>query len=223
MRIYPETFEFLKDLAANNNRDWFMAHKKDHDNAKENVTEFAGALIKALNQIDPTVEASLDPKKCVMRIYRDIRFSLDKTPYKSNFGIGKLNSGNNNVMHIGYYMHVQPGESFIAGGSWMPENDQLKKIRQEIDYNGDSLKKIVDEPEFLKLFGNFRNQEEKLKTVPQGYSLDNENIELLKLKSFVAYHNFTDTEMIKEGIVDKISALCSKIHPLNEFLKNAVS
>lgn len=223
MRIYPETFEFLKNLAANNNRDWFMAHKKDHDNAKENVIEFAEALIKALSQVDPTVDANLDPKKCVMRIYRDIRFSLDKTPYKNNFGIGKLNSGNNNVMHIGYYMHVQPDGSFIAGGSWMPENDQLKKIRQEIDYNADSLKKIVDDPEFIELFGEFRNQEEKLKSVPQGYSADNENIELLKLKSFVAYRNISNRDMTKEGIVDEIAALCSKIYPLNEFLKNAVS
>jgi uncharacterized protein (TIGR02453 family) len=223
MRIYSETFDFLKNLAANNNRDWFMAHKKDHDDAKENVIAFAGALIKELSQADPTVDAGLDPKKCVLRIYRDVRFSPDKTPYKNNFGIGKLNSGNDNVMHIGYYMHVQPGESFIAGGSWMPESDQLKKIRQEIDYNADSLKSIVDDPEYVKLFGDFRNQEEKLKTAPQGYSPDNENIELLKLKSFVAYHKFTDEDMTKEGIVNKIAALCSKIYPLNEFLKNAVS
>ncbi|MBS1531784.1 MAG: DUF2461 domain-containing protein [Bacteroidetes bacterium] len=222
MRIYPETFDFLRNLVENNNRDWFMAHKADHDRAKENVIEFAGELIRELGQIDPSLDRELDPKKSVLRIYRDIRFSPDKTPYKNNFAIGRMTSGKN-VMHIGYYMHIQPGGSFIAGGSWMPEADQLKKVRQEIDYNADELKKIIDAPEYKKLFGEFRNQEERLKTVPQGYSPDNENIDLLKLKSFVAHHNFTDKEMQQEGVVQRIAEVCSKIYPLNVFLKNAVS
>ncbi|MDB5153834.1 MAG: hypothetical protein JWR54_2585, partial [Mucilaginibacter sp.] len=128
MRINPETFVFLKDIAANNNREWFLTNKPAHDKATENVIEFAGELIRELNKIDPAIDAHLDPKKCVMRIYRDVRFSLDKTPYKNNFGIGKLTSGKN-VMHVGYYMHIQPGASFIAGGSWMPEAAQLKAIR----------------------------------------------------------------------------------------------
>ncbi|HVV56174.1 MAG TPA: DUF2461 domain-containing protein [Mucilaginibacter sp.] len=222
MRIYPETFTFLRELAENNNREWFMAHKKMHDDAKENVIGFAGELIKELSRVDPSLDPGLDPKKCVLRIYRDIRFSADKTPYKNNFGIGKLSSGKN-IMHVGYYMHIQPGSSFIAGGSWMPEAEQLKKIRQEIDYNADSLKKIIDDPEYKKLFGEFRNQEEKLKTVPQGYSPDNENIELLKLKSFVAWHGMTDEEMMQEGVATRIAAICSKIYPLNVFLENATA
>jgi uncharacterized protein (TIGR02453 family) len=221
MRIDPETFVFLKDIAANNNREWFLANKAAHDKAKENVIEFAGELIRELNKVDPGIDAHLDPKKCVMRIYRDIRFSLDKTPYKNNFGIGKLTSGKN-VMHIGYYMHIQPGASFIAGGSWMPEADQLKAIRQEIDYNPRSLKSIVDAPEFKKLFGDFRKQEQ-LKTAPREYSAENENIELLKLKSFVAAHNLTNAELEKEGVIKNIAAICSKIYPLNAFLNNAVA
>jgi uncharacterized protein (TIGR02453 family) len=127
-----------------------------------------------------------------------------------------------NVMHIGYYLQVQPGASFIAGGSWMPEADQLKKVRQEIDYNGAELKKIVDAPEFKKLFGEFRNQE-RLKTIPQGYSPDNENIDLIKLRCFVAETGLTDKQMQQEGIIHKIAEICSKIYPLNVFLKNAVS
>src|ERR1700744_5495587 len=102
-----------------------------------------------------------------MRIYRDIRFSPDKTPYKNNFAIGRMMSGNS-VLHVGYYMHIQPGGSGIASGSWMPEAEPLKKIRQEIDYNPDALKRIIDEPEFVKLFGDFRKQEQ-LKTVPREY------------------------------------------------------
>ncbi len=221
MKIYPETFDFLKNIAANNNREWFQANKTAHDKAKDNVVEFARELIKELHQVDPSISIDTDPKKCVMRIYRDIRFSLDKTPYKNNFGIGKLTSGKS-VMHIGYYMHIQPDASFIAGGSWMPENDQLKAIRQEIDYNPESLKSIVDDAEFKKLFGEFRNQE-KLKTNPREYSAGNENIELLKLKCFVAAHNLTNEELGKEGVVKKIATICSKIYPLNVFLNNAVS
>lgn len=199
-----------------------MAHKADHDRAKENVTEFAGELIRELSKIDPSLDAGIDPKKAVLRIYRDVRFSPDKTPYKNNFGIGRMTSGKN-VMHIGYYMQIQPGGSFIAGGSWMPEADQLKKVRQEIDYNAAALKKVIDAPAYKKLFGEFRNQEERLKTVPQGYSAENENIDLLKLKSFVAERNFSDADLQKEGVVQKIAAVCEAIYPLNVFLKNAVS
>ncbi|MGZ3750778.1 MAG: DUF2461 family protein, partial [Mucilaginibacter sp.] len=98
MKINAETFDFLRKLVANNNREWFQANKAEHDKAKDNVIDFAGELISELNKVDPGVDAHLDPRKCVMRIYRDIRFSLDKTPYKNNFGIGKLTSGKN-VMH----------------------------------------------------------------------------------------------------------------------------
>ena len=219
--IDRQTFDFLKDLVKNNNRDWFMANKERHDQARENVIAFAGELIKELSKIDPDIDVNLDPKKCVMRIYRDIRFSLDKTPYKNNFGIGKLNSGKG-ILASGYYMHIQPGGSFIAGGSWMPENDQLKAIRQEIDYNPGAIKSIIDADEFKELFGDFRKQEQ-LKTIPRDYSADNENIELLKLKSFVAAHNLTDKELMDGGAVKKIAAICGKIYPLNVFLNNAIA
>ncbi len=198
-----------------------MANKAAHDRAKENVTLFAGELIRELSRVDPGIDSHLDPRKCVLRIYRDIRFSADKTPYKNNFGIGKLSSGKT-VLHIGYYMHIQPGASFIAGGSWMPQADPLKSIRQEIDYNPAGLTRIIDEPEFKKLFGEFRNQEQ-LKTNPREYSADNENIELLRLKSFVAEHNFTDEELMGDGVVKKIASICNKIYPLNVFLRNAVA
>ena len=104
----------------------------------------------------------------------------------------------------------------------MPDTEHLKKIRQEIDYNADNLKKIIDNAEFKKLFGDFRKQDQ-LKTVPREYSADNENIGLLKLKSFVAHHSFTDAELQKEGVVQRIAAVCEEIYPLNVFLKNAVS
>ena len=198
-----------------------MANKERHDTARENVIAFAGELIKELAKVDPGIDVTLDPKKCVMRIYRDIRFSPDKTPYKNNFGIGKLNSGKG-VLASGYYMHFQPGASFIAGGSWMPESDQLKAVRQEIDYNPQAIKSIIDTDEFKKLFGEFRSQEQ-LKTIPRVYSADNENIELLKLKSFVAAHNLTDKELMTDGAVKNVAEICAKIYPLNVFLNNATA
>jgi uncharacterized protein (TIGR02453 family) len=218
--IQKQTFDFLTELADNNNREWFMDNKARHDAARENVIDFAGKLIKELHKIDPAVPAEMDPKKCVLRIYRDIRFSKNKTPYKNNFGISLPTTG---VKAGGaeYYFQVQPGKSFIAGGYWMPEAAHLKAIRQEIDYNGRDLQAIIDDAEFVKLFGSFRDQD-KLKTLPRDYSADNENIELLKLKSFIAWHELKDKDLMKTDLVDKIAAICSKIYPLNVFLRNAI-
>lgn len=197
-----------------------MDNKPQYETARENVMELAAALIKLLHAVDPAVSPDLDPKKCVMRIYRDIRFSKDKTPYKTNFGISFPTTG----VKLGgaeYYLQIQPGNSFIAGGYWMPEAPTLKAIRQEIDYNGNDLKTIIDDKEFIALFGNFREQE-KLKSLPRDYSPDNEHIELIKLKSFVAWHQFKDAELLKPAIAEKIAEICSKIYPLNVFLRNAI-
>lgn len=218
--IQTDTLQFLHDLAGNNTREWFQAHKERYDAAHENVIAFAQELIQELSKLDPGVSADLDPKKCVMRIYRDIRFSKDKTPYKTNMAIGRLTS--NKVREIGYFVQIEPGKSFVAGGYWMPENEHLKAIRQEIDYNAADLVAIVDKPEFKKLFGDFREQE-KLKTIPKGYDAINEHIDLLKLKSFIAYRDLTDEEVTAPDATRKIARLCSKIQPLNVFLNNAIN
>src|ERR1700761_3663089 len=199
MKINPETFDFLKKLVVNNNREWFQANKAEHDKARENVIEFAGELIKQIHLVDPQVDTGLDPKKCVMRIYRDIRFRIDKTPYKNNFGISIPTLGSRGGV-VEYYFQIQPGKSFIAGGYWMPETEHLKKIRQEIDYNAAELKRIIDGAEFKKLFGDFRAQEQ-LKTAPREYDADNENIGLLKLKSFIVLHQVKDKDLLKPGAV----------------------
>ncbi|HEY4194657.1 MAG TPA: DUF2461 domain-containing protein [Mucilaginibacter sp.] len=221
MRINPETFDFLKKLVANNNREWFQANKAEHDKARENIIEFAGELIKQVHLVDPQVDTGLDPKKCVMRIYRDIRFRIDKTPYKNNFGISIPTLGSRGG-GVEYYFQIQPGKSFIAGGYWMPDTEHLKKIRQEIDYNADDLKKIIDNAEFKKLFGDFRKQDQ-LKTVPREYSADNENIDLLKLKSFIVSHHISDKALMKADAVEYIAMVCSKIYPLDLFLRNALA
>jgi len=212
------TLDFLTDLKANNNRDWFVDHKDRYEQARENIIDFTAAVIKALSKIDPHVQAGIDPKKCVMRIYRDIRFSKDKTPYKGHFGIHNLTDYKG---HMGYYIHIEPGQSFVGGGYWMPEGDHLKAIRQEIDYNAADIKAIIDKPAFKRLFGEFRDQEQ-LKTIPNGYEADNENIGLLKLKNFAAVHSFTNAEIQKKDIVAKIAKVFEEIYPLQIFLNNAI-
>jgi len=198
-----------------------MANKEWYETARENVIAFTTELLKLLHKLDPQIDETLDAKKCVMRIYRDIRFSKDKTPYKNNFGVSIPTKGTN-AGRAEYYLHISPGNSFIAGGYWMPEADHLKAIRQEIDYNANDLKKIIDEPEFVRLFGDFRKQEQ-LKSVPREYSPDNENIELLKLKSFVAFHPLKDDELLLKNAVADIARICGKIYPLNVFLNNALA
>lgn len=197
-----------------------MANKERYDQARENMIDFTADLIKLMHKVDPGVSAELDPKKCVMRIYRDVRFSKNKTPYKNNFGVSLPTTGTK-LGGAEYYFQVQPGKSFIAGGYWMPEAAHLKAIRQEIDYNGHELTTIVDNAEFIKLFGNFREQD-KLKTLPRDYTADNENIELLKLKSFIAFHELTDKDVVSKNTAEKVAELCSKIYPLNVFLRNAL-
>ena len=156
-----------------------------------------------------------------MRIYRDIRFSKNKTPYKNNFGVS-LPTSSSKAGGVEYYFQVQPGRTFIGGGYWMPEGEHLKKIRQEIDYNGSELKKIIDDVEFKKLFGDFRGQEQ-LKNAPREYEPDNENIDLLKLKSFIGWHMMKDKDVTKPDAVEYLVSVCSKLYPLNVFLRNALA
>lgn len=219
--IKSGTFDFLSDLAKNNNRDWFQENKARHDEARVNVIEFVAELIGGLSRIDNIISADLDPKACVMRIYRDIRFSLNKTPYKTNFGAGISQHGKN-FKGPGYYLHIQPEECFLAGGCWMPEPDMLKSIRQEIDYNGGQFRRIVDAPAFKEYFG-MADQEYKLKTMPKGYAADHPDIEYLKLKSFTFTHSLSSRELSAPGAVKAVLEGFEKLHPFIVFLRNAIS
>jgi hypothetical protein len=219
--INAATFDFLEELHFNNNRDWFHLNKTRHDNARTNVLEFTNSLILKLSKIDPSISADLDSKNCVMRIYRDIRFSKDKTPYKTNFGVGFSENGKN-FKGPGYYLQIHPEESLIAGGYWMPEGEHLKAIRQEIDYNGIDFHKIVDNKEFIKYFGSL-DEDYKLKTAPKGYQPHHPYIEYLKLKSFTFSHPLTKSELIGSGAVDNVCDGFARLYPFISFLRNSVS
>lgn len=219
--IKSDTFRFLNELAENNNREWFQAHKQQHDEARENVITFVAQLISGLSKIDVTIPADLDPKDCVMRIYRDIRFSKDKTPYKTNFGIG-ISPNGKNFEGPGYYLHIHPKQSFVAGGCWMPEPNVLKAIRQEIDYNGSGFHSVIDRPSFKNSFGNL-DTELKLKTAPKGYPADHPDIDYLQLKSFTVSHELTQHDLTKTDATKGIIAGFAELYPFITFLRNAIA
>lgn len=217
--IQPKTFAFLKALKKNNNRDWFNDHKSEYENAKDNVLGFIQELVVAFSTFDSSLRG-LEAKDCLFRIYRDTRFSKDKTPYKTNLG-ASINAGGKKSMGPGYYVHLEPGGSFIAGGIWMPPADEVKKIRQEIDYNGKDLKKVLTKPSFKKAFGGL-SREHALKTAPKGYPKDHPDIELLKLNSFIVWKNVTDKDILGPKSIKTLTTLGKEMKPLMDFLKTAL-
>ena len=150
--LSPATFRFLKSIQKNNNKVWFDKNKPAYLSAKEDVGALVDGVIAELVKIDKTL-AGLSSKDCVFRIYRDVRFSKDKRPYKTNLG-ASINAGGKKVMVPGYYLHLEPGKSFLAGGLWMPPGEELKKIRQEIDYNGTDYNKNNSNPAYKKINHN---------------------------------------------------------------------
>ncbi|MGA9649189.1 DUF2461 domain-containing protein [Pedobacter sp.] len=217
--LKKDTLSFIKDVAENNNREWFAENKHRYEESKANVLELVASIIPELSKIDPLISPDLDPKKCLLRIYRDVRFSKNKDPYKNNFGMwfsSKSKGGN----EPGYYLHIQPGLSFIAGGYWMPDAAHLKLIRQEIDYNIGDFKDIINNKDFKTQF-KFGGGA-ALKNAPKGYDPADPNIEYLKLKSFEASMNLNDEEFLKPDIVNKLVSSFSTVSPLVAFLRNAI-
>jgi len=221
--LQSATIKFLKDLKNNNNKPWFDANRKRYEEAK---TDFAGFIQKVIDQHskkDPTIK-NLVAKDCMFRINRDVRFSKDKSPYKSNFG-ASINKGGRKALHTaGYYFQVQPGRHFAGGGIWMPEPDELKKVRQEIDYNFADFKKIVGSKKFKSVYGDLdRSAEFLLSRVPKGYEPDNPAADYLKLKSFVAISFFTDADLVSKDLVKKTVAALEALQPLIEFINNGLT
>jgi uncharacterized protein (TIGR02453 family) len=216
--LQPSTLKFLKDLAKNNNKPWFEKNKKTYESAKVDFENFVTAVLEKLGKSEPAFK-ELKAKDCIFRIYRDVRFSKDKSPYKSNFG-ASFSKGGKKHMAAGYYLHVEPGKTFLGGGMWMPEPDMLKKIRQEVDYNFKDFQKIVNSAAFKKTFGKL-SEEDKLKKVPKGYTDDNPAVEYLKLKSFVAGSKADDKDLMDKTAVTKVTGVFSTMKPLIDFLNEA--
>ncbi|NRF38797.1 DUF2461 domain-containing protein [Pedobacter foliorum] len=218
--IKPETLVFITDVAQNNNREWFAENKNRYETAKADVLAFIDQLIPKLAAIDPEFSIDTPAKKCLLRIYRDVRFSKNKDPYKNNFGIS-FNIKGSDIHGPGYYLHIQPGECFLGAGFWMPEASVLKSVREEIDYNTSEFLSIIEAKSFKNIFS--LSEEDKLKKAPKGYETDHPQIELLKLKSFIAICPLKDDEFLKPEIVDKLKTAFESVYPFILFLRNAVA
>lgn len=218
--LVKETLDFLKKLDKNNNRDWFQANKKAFDAAQDNMTAFAGYLIGEIGKFDSTV-ASIDPTSCVFRIYRDVRFSKDKSPYKTNLG-AYISPGGRKSMQPGYYFHLEPGKSFVAGGKHIPDGSETLKIRNAIAKNTAEFLKIVEKKSFLDMFGRLSG--DTLKSAPKGFDPDHKAIEYLKLKEFMAWIEFKSDKTLTDIAFPKnLVKTMKEMYPLVAFLRKALS
>ncbi|HEY4628557.1 MAG TPA: DUF2461 domain-containing protein [Flavobacterium sp.] len=220
--LSKDTLQFLEDLKANNNRDWFLDNKKRYEAFKKDLHQLIGDLLDAMKPLDPSLEM-LEVKNCTFRINRDIRFYKDKSPYKSHVGIW-ISSGAKGMNRSGYYIQIEKGASFIAGGLYCPEAEDLKKMRKEIAYFHDDLEVILNEKDFKREFKDFdRNEKNTLKNPPRGYEKDHPAIELLKLKSFESTQRIDISEVTKKDFVATVSKKLIALKPLNDFINRALT
>jgi uncharacterized protein (TIGR02453 family) len=216
--IEKSTLDFLNKLKRNNSKEWFDKNRSIYEEAKKNYYSFVNELIQAIAKFDASVK-ELEAKQCAFRINRDIRFANDKTPYKTNMG-ADISPGGKKSYSAGYYIHLQPGGSFLAGGVWQPPSPQLNAIRQEIDYNTPEFKRILNDKNFKQYFGKL-SDEDKVKTAPKGFEKNHPEIEILKLKSFLVIHELKDKDVLSKDFINKSSTIFKAMYPLNKFLRRA--
>jgi uncharacterized protein (TIGR02453 family) len=218
--LQSSTLKFLKDLKKNNNKSWFDINRKTYEVAKADYISLVDAVIVNTAKFDISIEG-IKAKDCIFRINRDVRFSKDKSPYKPNMG-AFINPGGKKVNTPGYYFHCEPGQSFAAGGAYMPEPGDLAKIRQEIDYNFEEWKKIVENKIFKKYFTKGVEGIDVLSRPPKGYTEDNPGIGYLKMKSFIVSRPLTDTELTDKNLVKEITKTFEAMKPMIDFLNQAM-
>jgi uncharacterized protein (TIGR02453 family) len=217
--ISKETFRFLQQLRLNNDKAWFDANRNLYSQLRGEFEDFLNIVIREISQFDREA-AQTTAKASIFRINRDIRFSNDKQPYKTNFGAFIAKGGRKGI-NSGYYIHVEPGECFLAGGIYMPSAPMLKAIRDEIYENIDAFKGIINSPSFVKHFGN-RIGEEKLKSVPRGYPKDFADIDYLKYKSYTVLKSEPDGIYQKPDFIKEVKEVFRAMAPFNQFLNQAV-
>ena len=220
--LNPKTLQFLTKLKKNNSREWFNQHRDDYDAAKENFIELVNQILANTSQFDQELSL-LTYKDCIFRINRDVRFSKNKDPYKNNMAAYFVKGGKKSWL-AGYYFHCEPGgKSFIGGGLYGGEPDQIKKVRQEIDYNWEEFKGILENKSFKKLFGDLSKEEGmSLIREPKGYEKDNPAIDYIKLKNFIVAVPVTDEELTDKKLIKKIITCFTAMQPLLQFLNRAM-
>ena len=213
------SLKFLKQLSKNNHKEWFDLNRKTYEICKTEFETVVKSVIDKSTLFDNAL-LNLEAKKCMFRINKDVRFSKDKSPYKTNMG-ASINPGGKKSMIPGYYIHIEPNNSFLAGGCYQPMPDMLAAIRQEIDYNSAELKKILSAKDFKTYFKEL-SQDDKLKTSPKGYDKNHPEIELLQHKHFIAIHHLKDEDVLNKNFPVYISKVFKAMLPLNLFLRNCM-
>lgn len=219
--LQSSTLKFLSSLKKNNNKPWFDANRKAYEAAKTDFAGFIDTVIEAYGKKDPSI-AHLKAKDCMFRINRDVRFSKDKSPYKTNMG-ASINKGGKKSMTAGYYFHLEPGDSFTGGGLYMAMPDQLKNIRQEIDYSWKEFQKIISSKQFKTVYGDlYMGDDMKLVRPPKGYEADNPAIEYIKLKSWIGFHKLSNSDLTSNTLLKKTVTSFEVLKPLLDFLNQGL-
>ena len=216
--IHPDTLSFLNDLQHNNNREWFNENRTRYEKARDNFKLFVEQLIARLSSIDSSI-GTPEAKDCIFRIYRDVRFSHNKSPYKTNMG-AYVAKGSRKGMYAGYYFHIEPNASFLSGGIYHIPNSILKKVREDIDYYADDFISIVQDPQFVEVFQSLGD--DSLKRVPTGFAPDSPVAEYLKLKSITPSHALSNEQLISKGLLDYAESIYQRMHPLISFINRAI-
>lgn len=207
--------DFQKEIAKNNDRDWFKAHKDEYETSQLEFKEFVFALSEKMKTHDVLDDSGTK----IYRIYRDVRFSKDKTPYTLHRSAHFTRLGENR--RGGYYIKIQPGDSFIAGGFWRPNPDDLLLIRKQIDQQPELLREILNSKTVKNYFGNMEG--EQVKTSPKGFSQDNPAIDLIRYKGFILTHQFTDEEVLATDFVEQVSEGYKKMRPFLDYMTEIVT
>lgn len=213
-----EILHFLKDLDANNQRDWFEANRDRYEKTRKNFLEVTSWLIDEIRKFDSEVPL-LQPKDCMFRIFRDVRFSNDKRPFKTNYGSYMVRGGRKSGF-AGYYIHLSPDELFIAGGNYMPPPEHLHAIRQEIYYHPEVYRNLLTKDPIKSIFN--QHYFDALKTAPKGYSKDWEHLDLIRNRSYGFGHRLTEAEVLSRDFPEKCIDYFKIIYPMNQFLNRAI-
>lgn len=211
------TFQFLKDLRLNNDRDWFAKNKPRYETARAETVAFAETLMDKMSHHDDLVKMS--GKQSLFRIYRDVRFSKNKLPYKAHFS-GQMKRATK-WLRGGYYFHLEPENVFLAGGFWAPEREDLKRIREELATDPQLLRDIINHKDFQKTFGGLTG--DQLKTAPRGFAKDHPSIDLLRYKQFIAVQKFANEEVFQSDFADKLINGFLKMRPFFNYMSEVLT
>ena len=211
--LNPDIFSFFSELENNNTREWFEPQKARFKALEGEMKQFASVLASAMNEHD-----SIDKFK-LFRLYRDVRFSKDKTPFKTHFGISFHRE--KPALRGGYYLHIKPGDNFIATGFWNPEKDDLKRIRKEMELDADEFRELMAQPSFKSVWGTLEGEE--VKTAPKGFSKEDPNIDLIRKKAYLFTKKYSDKEVLANDFLQKVNADFKAVRPFFDYMSSVLT